>query len=415
MIDFSNLIGIETIRTLEYRESEPESKSIKATPKITRVPKDELENCYLFDPITFNSINKHCQAIMSTRHELVARDEKVKSYFDNFLESIGRVGDDLTDDELIWNIFQHQMIYGEAWVETVFNKEETSIVDLVTIDPKRMDYLKDAMDNILLDKHGKPYGYVLEVPYGIETEGKGDDLPAEIKKEVSVGTQKIFLLPKRIAHFKLYTCGDGFYGIGLIEPGYKSTLRKQNIEEAQTNSIYARGTYPLIDYVGDENHYPTPQMIQNAAKKLSEISHSRYLAFPNWHRVVPLEVKQSEIVDKTIDLLRQNQAASLGMPLAFATGMGESTNRATLSNQQKFLEFTLNDVVKRTIASFRKYIFRRICNLEHFKEVPYYKWGNINAEEVNEKAKRLTEYVRRGILRPEEDVRNFALESEQLK
>ena len=138
------------------------------------------------------------------------------------------------------------------------------------------------------------------------------------------------------------------------------------------------------------------------------------MAFQHWIKVEPLEVKQSDIVDSTLEYLRLNQTASLGMPRPFATGAGEKTNRATLTNQQMFLEFTLKDVVKKTLSTFRKYILKRISFYNGISEVPIIKWGDIGVEEINEKASRLRMYVKEGILIPA-DVTKFAKKSEGLE
>jgi len=401
----------------ELENTEPkaveEQVTIKATPEVERVEPEELENAYLKDPITFNSINKATQAIMAAGYSFKCKDQDAKEYFDKFTEDIGKVGEDITFDEFLYSIFQYQMIYGNSYAEIVWNKSMTRIVDLVILDPKRIDYAKDGQGRIVLDKYGKPIGYTQTVPYGVSVEGKGDKIPGEYIDTIKIDNNQIFLSPRRICHFKLYTYGDRFYGIGLIEPAYKTIVRKMNIEVAQTNSIDARGTFPLIDYIGDPMHDPTPQMIDNALVKLKDFRHNRYFAFPYWHRVEPLEIKGSDIVENTLRYLRENQSSSLGIPLAFAIGSGEATNRATLSNQQQFMEFTLNDIVSKTISTIEKYIFSVICKTEGLSEYPKIVWGNIKAEEINDKAKRLVSYVEKGII-PAERVSDYALGSEDL-
>jgi ribulose bisphosphate carboxylase small subunit len=405
----TDLLGTRVTMELASVGGVEAPRTTKETPEVERVEPEALELAYLTDSITFNSINKVTQAIMSAGYEVTAKEEDVRNYFNDFLDTIGKVGEDITFTELLKTIFQNQAIYGNAYIELVYNKKLTKIVDLVALDPKRIDYAKTGAQKIALDKYGKPIGYTQKIPLGVSTEGLGDPAP----KEVSLGPSEIFLMPERIAHFKLYTFGDRFYGVGLIEPGYKDIIYAKNIKDAQTNSIFTRGTGPIIDYVGDQDHYPTAEQIKSTAKKLSELKYSRYFAFPYWHDIQPLEIKHSDIVNDTIRYLQESQAASLGVPLAFATGSGERTNRATLSNQQRFLEFTLRDIVNRTIASIRKYIFSRISRTQKFKEIPDIRWGYLGTEEINDKAGRLNNYVKTGILKPEE-ARGYAMSSENL-
>jgi len=397
----SQLLGEKKIHELATRTF-PEQVGVKATPGIEDLPEDmyELERAYKKDPVAFNSINKAVQMIMAAGYEFRAENENTKNQFEEFFANIGNVGEDITFDELLEAIFRYEMIYGNAFVEIVFNKKMNRVVDLALFDPKRMDYAKSSEGKIALDKYGKPVGYTLKLPYGVV--GKSDPIPKEHEGKISLSNNMIFILPQRVCHFKLYTVGDRFYGIGMIEPAYKSIVRKMNIEEAQTNSIYSRGTYPVVAYVGDQMHEPTPQDIENVLQNLVKLKHDRYFAFQHWVKVEPLEVKQSDIVDQTLEYLRLNETASLGMPMAFATGAGEKTNRATLNNQQKFLEFTLNDIVKKTMSTFRKYILKRISFYNGFGDVPYLKWGKVGTEEVSEKSERIVKYVKNGIITEQE-------------
>jgi hypothetical protein len=205
---------------LAESSSAPAQQSVKVTPEVVRVDPKELEQAYVSDSISFNGINKIGQMIMSAGYEIRAKDEEVKKYFTKFFHNVGAVGEDITFDEILDAVYRYQLIYGNAYVELVFNVKEDRIVDLCLIDPKRMDYAKDVTDKILLDKYGKPVGYTLSVTWGTDTTGKGDPIPKEYEGKISLGSDRIFLLPKRICHFKLYTYGDRFYGLGLLEPAY---------------------------------------------------------------------------------------------------------------------------------------------------------------------------------------------------
>jgi hypothetical protein len=406
--------GRRSITLAQAGISVPEQSSVKVTPEVERVKGEELEQAYISDPICFNSINKLVQMIMTAGYSIESSDETATKYFIDFFNRIGNIGENLTFEEILESIFKYQLIYGNAYLELVFNKKDNEIVDIAIIDPKRMDYAKDSSNKIALDKYGKAIGYVLTVPYGYETAGKSDIIPKEYASQVSVPGNGIFILPKRICHFKLYTYGDRFYGLGLIEPAYKSIIRKMNIEEAQANSIYTRGTYPLVAYVGDEQHESTPQDVQTVLNNLVKFKHDRFFAFQHWVKVVPLEVKQSDIVESTLEYLRRNQTASLGLPEPFAVGAGEATNRATLGSQQQFLEYTVNDIVNKTLSTIKKYILQRICFYNGINTIPNIAWNDVGAEEINDKASRLNSYVKNGVLQAQ-DISNYVKKLEGLK
>jgi hypothetical protein len=376
---------------------------------------EAIDAVYTQDPTTFNIVNKQVQLIMHPGFKFYSPKLRIQKYYDEFFENIGFIGEEVTTEELLEYIVQDELMYGNAYVELIYNQNDTEIVDLKNLMAGKMDFAKDSQGNVAIDMYGKPIGYVLNLPLGTRPSNPGDEVPKQYARMVSLSSNQVFFLPKRIAHFKINAVGDRYYGTGIISPAYLSTLRKIKIEEAQTNSIYTRGTYPVIASVGNETHEATTQELTDVVDQLANLKHDRYFAFPDYVKVAPLEVKQSDIVDNVLDYLRINQAAAAGMPMAFATGAGEATNRATLNNQQQIMELTLEYVIKKTVAHFEKYIIRRIgeTNLKTIKDLPKLIWGDIKAEEKNEKAKRLIAYVSSGAIEADE-IREYASTSEDL-
>ena len=88
------------------------------------------------------------------------------------------------------------------------------------------------------------------------------------------------------------------------------------------------------------------------------------------------------------------------MPMAFATGAGEATNRATLNNQQALLQFTLNDLAEKTAANITKYIFKPVAESMGLKSYPIFLTNKISTDEIEDKAERFVKYVSVGILSP---------------
>jgi len=237
-----------------------------------RISRDKLSLAYL-DPITFNSINTFTRTIMKSRYELVAKNKTILKYYDDFLNNIGNVGDEIVVDELFELIYLHQLVYGNAYVRLV--KKEGKIIDLVVIDPQNIDYLKNASGKIALNNN-KPIGYVIKTNsfyYGVKGEG-GDNLPEGLS--FSNSSDGVFLNAENIAHFKINAL-DKYYGIGFIEPGYKSIIRKLNIEEGQANSIYRNGFNPLIGYVGSERRVASPKDLEWINGLLAQLDQKKTL------------------------------------------------------------------------------------------------------------------------------------------
>lgn len=379
---------------------------------------EEFDNAYRKDSQVFQSINAKVQTIMAPGHVLRTDpkqdpEEKVLKYFQNFVDSVGNIGEGSTWLEVLESLFYSQMKYGRNQLELMYNKRHSEILDLLILDSKKIDFARDSSNNILLDKFNNVIGYTKQFPQQATVHGQGDDAPEDIR----LRSKMIFMDPKRIAYFWLY--GDKLDPVGLIEPGYKSVVYKQNVQEAQANSIYQRGLFPIIDYVGSPERFPTPKMIANATNKLKDMQHNRYFAFPYWHNIKALEVKQTDVVDSTIKSFKEEISASIGIPLVLSTGSGEATNKSTLKIQTQFLEYSLNDIVKRTLSSMRKNVFRRISELKKFRDndgkliIPFIVWGEIGVGSKDDKADRLVKLLKQGGITPEY-VMPYVIESESL-
>jgi len=339
-----------------------------------RVSKEELERAYHADSFIFNAVNVSTEMIMSAGYKIVAKKASVRKFFEDFLENISKVGADATWDEILERIFQDAYIYGGPWNEIVWNVTDTKPVDLKTLNAKEMDFARDEKGNVLLDDYEKPIGYIQTLPFGTISEGKGDEVP----EGVSIKDNQIFILPKRICYIPLYTFGAGFEGMGRIEPAYKATIWKLNLLKAGAESTSRRGFSPVIAKVGNENVHPTPQMIRDILEKLKTLDYSKYMAIPNYVELTTLDVKSIETYEGFLQYLTAMQSAALGVPVPFVTGLGEATNRSTLSTQLQVYELSLNTIANKICRSIEKYIFKPISVANGFDEVPRLEWGRIS-------------------------------------
>jgi len=374
----------------------------RTTPTITRTPMEELELAYLKDPTIFNGINKSVQTIMSAGYELQCSNKRILNKYNEFLKGIGDTGSDTTWDELLSQTFKHQMIYGTAWIETVLDKRtNTHMVDLEMIDPKRMDYAKTSNNKIALDKAGRPWGYVQTLPYTESVPANLSD-PIPAGSNISRQSNQIYLAPHRIARFPLFPIGDSFYPIGLIEPAINETTWKLNAAKGLANFIYSSGYPTKIAKIGDLNNPPTPQERDRVLDILTKADYSKVIVMPYYNSIDYLEAKHPERMQENLNYFLKQQVTSLGIPLPYATGGGEATNRSTLTNQDKMFRLTLKEVIRRTSSNIEKYIFKRIAKAEGYATIPTIKWGEIEEAGMIEKSDRLIKYIQAGVLKPEE-------------
>ena len=380
----------------------------KSTPEIIRIEKNKLEQMYISNPVVFNSINKIVQIMMAAGYSIIGEDESVK-VITEFLDSVGEIGGEYDWDTLLETIVKHCSIYGNAWIEKIYNKAGTRIVDLDFIDPKKMDYARDSNQKIVLDKFNRPVGYVQTLPMDIDVENK-----IEPPEGVVLPSNSIFIPPERIIHFQLYTVGDGFDGIGLIEPIYKTAIRKLNMEQALANSWWLTG-FPLKKgKVGDINHEPTEEQLKRMAESIKNLDYKSSIVLPYYADVEILEAKRPERLKEQLNYFIDQEITGLGMPKAFATGLGEETNRATLARQEYLLKLSLKDITTRIARTITTKLFKPLAEMNKMKSYPTLKWGEIAIEELDSKSKRLIAYAQAGIIRPDKDLETYIRKVEGL-
>jgi len=374
-------------------------KSLKSTNEVSdRILAEELELTYMHNPIVFNSINKITQTIMSAPHEIKAEDPKVQKFFIEFTKTLGLRGSMISWDELLSQTFQNQCIYGKNFIENIYNKKGDKIVDWDSLDVKRIDYAKDSNDNIVLNANYNPVGYFQTVVDGtIVPKELFEKSKMEAPKEVVVPENTIYLSSKRIAQFKLYSVGDGFYPLGLVESIYKISLRKLNMEDALANAVYRHG-FPIIHAsLGDDLHEPTPKQINSMTTKLKDVNFRQEITTPYYYNLNILEAKNAEKLKEHLDYFIEQEVAGLGVPEPYATGIGRDTNRSVLDNQSNLFQLTLSDIVKKTITAIRQQLFAPLAKSMGFKEVPTIDWDIIGVAEQDKKSKRIIEYVKAGL------------------
>lgn len=371
---------------------------------IKRVSRFDLEKTYLTDPQTFNTVNKSRQLIMSANFKIVADQKQTQTKYDEFFDSIGKVGLRMDIRQLLTSIYHDKLFCGSSYVERIYNEQKTKIVDLKMIDPKLMDYARDRDGIIVVDNMQNPIGYIMSVG-NVNTK---TDVPP---KEVLLEREHIFLSAFRIAHFRMFSFGNRFESTGIIEPAYQDIQRKHKIEDAAANSIHNTASYPIIGYVGDNQRSATTKTMTSTLTALKNLSHSRYMVFQHPTQIQTLEVKHSDQIDSILRYFRGNQSSASGMALGFSVGTGETVNRSTLSTQQRMLDISLESEADNTVSEFNSLILDELARVNNYTSRAKLEWGNIAAEEKNDKVNRLLASVNSGVLAPEE-ARPYILTSE---
>jgi len=390
----------------------PKSVAVSETDQLQdslRAPRDELENIYLTDPQAFNTVNKSKQLIMQAGYKIESEKKGIQSKYDDFFANMGNIGMKTNLHQMLSYIHHDKLLFGAAYVERIYDREVTEILDLKMIDPKLMDFARDAEGIIVVDKNQNPVGYVMNVGRRYDTY-LGDDIPGSV---VLKGTD-IFLLAFRIAHFRMFPYGNRFESVGIIEPAFKDIIRKHKIEDATANSIHNTAAYPIVAYVGDNQRAASQKVMDSTLGAMKNLSHSRYMVFQHPTKLETLEVKHSEQLDDVLRYFRGNQSAASGMALGFSIGTGEAINRSTLSTQQRMLDVSLDSEAKATAEEFKVMILDELNRVNNYGSEANLIWGNVAAEEKTEKINRLMNAVGNFVIAPEE-ARPYVLISEGIE
>lgn len=372
-----------------------------------RIDKKALEYLYFNNSVIRNSIRRQVQMIGSAGYRLLYNNPKEQTTFEEFFKNIGQIGDECDFDEIYLKIPKNQFICGGGWNELIWDEEDEEIVDINSLDFKRMDYARNAKKEILIGIDQKPIGYTMKMFEGINSGQKvnvsmGDEVPENYKVFVDLGSDKIFLLPKRIALIRLEEEGDGLEFWGLLETIYRDSTRKGKLEEAGFNSAFQRWMAPLIGYIGDPTHPATPQLAAQTLENAKKMKHDLISIFPFYTKLETLKGNEMETYIEMLKSLRENEASGLQMPMPFAMSSGEATNRATLNNQQAMLEFGLNELVKLNAKLITKRIFKPIAESKGLKTWPTLVPNRVSVDEIDDRAVRFSMYVEKGLFTPDE-------------
>ncbi len=401
MVALDDMIGTNKVITLQGDESIGSVQGVKLPEQIERIEKNELEAAYFKDPVLFNGINLIVKTFLGAGFKIVADDPDVQKFMDDFSQRNNMM-------TIVLDIIQHICIYGDAWLEIIYNKQRNRIVGLDRIDPKSMDFDKDIHNRVKTDRVGSPSRYFQKVPQhlvGI----RSDKLRRNDKGEIG------FFFPiNKVAHFKLYSVGNSFNGIGLVEPLYLTSNQKLNIQQGYANAIYRLG-FPLpVAKIGDDKHEPNPDQINNLTTKLQDLNSLSTIVIPYYYNIEFQSPKNVEKLGEHLTYFRNEEITGMGIPGALVTGLGEKTNRSVLQQQSVMFERTIRLIQKVVSDAFTDQVFKIMARLESWKVVPRFEWVDVNVEDLDSKAGRLVKYAQSGLLNPDKIVRDDIRRREEL-
>lgn len=331
-----------------------------------RVSKEKLEEVYRAVPIVFNSINKWTQLIVERNWSIEGENADRMM---NFLDDVGHTAGELHWEDMRESIYRYLAIYGEAFVEIIPNEDETEIVDLVLIDPKTMEYARSDKGQVALDDYGNPIGYsqgIPEITYHADNVEQVYDVPEEVK----LYKGEVFIPAKYVAHYKMYTYGEGLFPIGLIEPIYPSAERSVQLRRDYGDKAHSTLFPTRVASVGDDMHPPTPEMVDEYLEQMTQAKADTELSVPHYVDIEMLEANNPTGMIEFFKQYDRDIITGMGIPESFATGQGGNVNRATLAIQDKLAQISMKDIIKRTERTTEREIFSRVADMNGWDGYP---------------------------------------------
>jgi hypothetical protein len=294
-LSLSDLVAIT--RT---RKSKGDTERLK---KETQVQK-KAELLYRMDPLIFAGVNRLRRAIASPRVYFSGGVEQDRTAMEAWARTVNL-------KKVLWEAILDIIIYGYSVIEKV-RDSKGNIVQLVIVDPKTVDWQKDRDGKILLDDNLNPVGLVQ-----------------------TVNSDSIDLPMKDVVLMNFFTLGVECLGISPLEPAFKASWIRMNLEEAYGEALYRHG-FPIIYFnIGDLNHPIDAPLIAEAKKILKNLESAEELILPVWIKPGRLESKTplAPIVDLWA-FLAGEIARALDNPVGFIvpSGSTESKGGATFSN-----------------------------------------------------------------------------------
>lgn len=377
---------------------------VRSGEEFQRVNPFQMEILVRREPVIANAVNIYEEVIVASDPFIVCEGDDCKETMAKFWERTNFLG------EVIPNMVRQMVVHGNSWNEIVPNKAHDNVVKLDLRDPKYMDYSRyEQSRTIKFDKFGIPQYYVQYLRSDLERRhfnkrGLINQLgyPA-IKYEID-----------QILNARLYTVGDNYDGVGLVESVYNTTISKINMQDVMSQSYLNMG-FPLMGLeVGTDTVFPNKQMIDEAAEIMKNKNERTGFAYPHWVKPHIFEPKTSERMKNQLEYFIDQIISGLGVPKALVTGIGEQENKQTLKEQKEVFRLRIKSIEQKISRAVEIQVFSQIAAWNGWDEIPRLVWREPEASSMEDKALRITEYVKAGLLTPDEEIEKLIRKMENL-
>jgi len=375
-----------------------------------RISPLKLEHTYSNDGLVHNWINRIVEYFLSAEPKLVCDDDESQDKTDAWAKENGF-------REKLKITFQHKYIFGNAVLRWVNNKVGRP-VNIDFIDPKFFDAVRDGQLKVTYGKDGNPVAYVQYLDTNVNYDHLGID-KRRFYRQTTMYTYLngfgVLFMPSEIIHMRLNRLGDGWWGIGQIEPAYLDIVNQKNANQGFAEALQSIGYPRIIGYVGDENHPPTMQKADDLYEMLLDLKEQDIVVVPHYDEVKLLEATNINGVRDNLEYLKDNVVTGMGGPKSLVTGSGAETNRSTLSDQKMWLEMSLKMEQKDASDQIQTQLLDPLAKKLNLKSTPKLIWQEVSVESLDSKTDRLTAFMKAGAIpADDEKVQEYIRDLENL-
>jgi len=340
--------------------------------------KKELEIMYRNSWAINKAIKVRANLLSSRGLKIVCKSDKAKNLVNTMLKRMHPTRPMLALQQSFRQRSINADIFGNAFDELLFTPKGTQdnpapvksakdLLGFTPIHPINIDFQRTAEEKILFDENQVPKGWAFNRDPG--------GMPDGIKLPLD-----------RVGHLVYERVGDELWGMGLIEPIYKTAERLMKIEEGTAQGILTYGN-PTRDFIiGDEAHPPTKAMIDNVAEETQDFNMLSEYHHPPWIRVGQLESFSLGKIPNYLQPFITAISAATGVPEFILTGRGEGTNKATAKAMVEFVHQTIEPLQQAQALYFEEQILAPLMKIHKVDEVPMIEWNDILPKSVSDYA-----------------------------
>jgi len=250
----------------------------------------QLENLwkyYIGEGTVFASINYTAWNTVMAGYDILTDDDRIKMVVEEFRNRTNL-------DEILLNAVTFCLVFGDAFIEKIFNKSGKKLVNLKVINPITME--------IIWDKYGRITGY----------------------RQTINGRKGDIIEPKYIAHFRFFPDPSTPYGVSLITPSIDTLKRKVRTDTAIASAIIRHGMPRYIITVGNEKiDAPIPEKVIDKIKsELKNITEKTEIIVPWTVKIDTIDEKGIKGVEEYFNYFQSQLVTGLMCPEE-ALGLGK--------------------------------------------------------------------------------------------